>query len=307
MRIGSLFGIGITVNASWLFVFALVAWSFSNPNGPLRLHDLSPAERLGFGLVASLLFFASVLAHELAHSLLARARGIEVQGITLFIFGGVSSIKGEPATAPGEAWISGIGPLVSFGLGLLFLALAQPLGARASAAGEVALDLGVANIALAGFNLLPAYPLDGGRVFHALVWRLTNDRERAGVITIVVGRILAGLLVAYGIVLTLSSDFGSGLWLTFIGWFLLQAGTMEQSRITMSRALDGHLARELALRRTCGWPRTRPRSRRWNTCASEAPVRFRSSWARTSSACSRSMRSCTRRASSWSVRTSPAS
>jgi Zn-dependent protease/CBS domain-containing protein len=246
MRVGSIFGISITVNASWIFIFALVAWSFSNPNGPLRVANLGVGERLALGILASLLFFVSVLAHELAHSLVARSRGIPVSGITLFIFGGVSAIEGEPSTAPGEAWISGVGPLTSLLIGFALVGLWRLLHAPAGAFGAIALYLGIANVGLAIFNILPAYPLDGGRVMHALLWRLTGDRERATRITVLVGRALAALLIAYGIVLALASDFGSGLWLTFIGWFLLQSGAMEQSRITIAHALEGHAARELA-------------------------------------------------------------
>jgi len=246
MRVGSILGIDITVNLSWLFVFAFVAWSFTNPTGLLRMPDLSATERLVLGIVASLLFFASVLVHELAHSLVARRRGIPVRGITLFIFGGVSAIEGEPATAPAEAWISGVGPLTSLILGALFWAVAQPLGGALSPFGAIALYLGFANVALAVFNILPAYPLDGGRVLHALLWKLTSDRDRATKITVLLGRILATLLFAFGIVEALTIDFGAGLWTTFIAWFLLQAGTFEQSRVTIARALDGHLARELA-------------------------------------------------------------
>lgn len=244
MRVGRLFGIEITIHVSWIFVFALVAWALSNPLGPLRLATASPAVRIALGIGGSLLFFASVLLHELAHSLLARARGIPVRGITLFVFGGVSMFEKEAADAPGEAWISGVGPLTSLVLGGIFLGLAQVV----SPLPAVALFeyLGVANIALAIFNILPAYPLDGGRVLHALIWRATGSRGRASAIAGNVGRGIAAAMIAAGILEALLFDFGGGLWVTFIGWFLLQAGNAERSGQAMSEALAGHAAAELA-------------------------------------------------------------
>ena len=245
MPIGTIFGIRVTVNASWLFIFALVAWSFGNATGPLRMHDLTSTQRVLLGVVASLLFFASVLAHELAHSLVARRRGIPVRGITLFIFGGVSAIEGEPGSAPAEAWIAGVGPLTSLVIGAACLGFAAALGGT-TIAGKIALYLGAANVALAIFNILPAYPLDGGRVMHALVWRVWGSKDLATRVTVGTGRVLAWCLIALGIAQTFATGFGGGLWTTFIGWYLLQAGNMEQSRITINRALDGHSARELA-------------------------------------------------------------
>jgi len=244
VRIGSLFGIQITVHASWIFVFALVAWALSNPLGPLHVGSDSPAIRALLGIAGSLLFFCSVLLHELAHSLLARARGISVRGITLFVFGGVSLFEGEAADAPAEAWISGIGPLTSLVLGVLFWAVAGVLPAGPVSA--LARYLSVANCALAAFNFLPAYPLDGGRVLHALIWRATGSRARATAIAANVGGAIAALMIIAGCFEALLADFAGGLWITFIGWFLLQAGNAERSGAALARALQGHTAVELA-------------------------------------------------------------
>jgi Zn-dependent protease/CBS domain-containing protein len=244
MRIGSLFGIEITIHASWIFVFALVTWALSNPLGPLQVGTASPILRAALAVVGSLLFFASVLLHELAHSLLARARGIPVRGITLFVFGGVSLFEREAADAPGEAWISGIGPLTSLVLGGLFWVIADVLPAGPIAA--LARYLSAANAVLAAFNILPAYPLDGGRVLHALIWRATGNRARATAITANVGGSIAALLIVAGCFDALLADFAGGLWITFIGWFLLQAGNAERSGAALARALQGHTAVELA-------------------------------------------------------------
>jgi Zn-dependent protease/predicted transcriptional regulator len=244
VRIGSLFGIQITVNVSWIFIFALVAWSLANPLGPLQLQGVGATERVALGITGSLLFFVSVLLHELAHSLLARSRGIKVRGITLFIFGGVSQFDGEASDAPGEAWISGIGPLTSLVLGALFYGLAQAVG-PASHVGVMFLYLGAVNVVLAIFNFLPAYPLDGGRVLHALVWKATGNRRTATRVSVTVGRIFAALMIAWGVVETLTLNAFGGLWITFIGWYLLQAGNAEQTSAAVAEALSGHQAAEL--------------------------------------------------------------
>lgn len=246
MRIGSVFGIEISVSLSWIFVFALVAWSLADPTGPLHRTDLGTPGRIVLGVLGSVLFFASVLVHELAHSLVARARGIRVRGIMLFIFGGVSMFEDEVNDAPGEAWISAVGPLTSLVVGAVFFGCAQALG-PGSPFGALFAYLAYVNVALAIFNLVPAYPLDGGRVLHSLVWRISGNRERATSITVSTGRILAGMIIAFGIFEALAYNVGAGLWTTFIGWFLLQAGSAEQTRIAISRAMRGHTAAELAI------------------------------------------------------------
>jgi Zn-dependent protease/predicted transcriptional regulator len=246
VRIASVFGIEISVSLSWIFVFAFVAWSLADPTGPLHRTELGVASRIVLGVVGSVLFFASVLVHELAHSLVARRRGVRVRGIMLFIFGGVSMFENEVGDAPGEAWISGVGPLTSLVVGGLFWGAAAALGPN-SPVGVLFGYLAFVNVALAIFNLVPAYPLDGGRVLHSLVWRLSGNRERATAVTVITGRILAGIIIAFGVVEALAYNVGAGLWTTFIGWFLLQAGSAEQTRIAIARAMRGHAAAELAV------------------------------------------------------------
>jgi len=247
MRIGRIFGIDIVINLSWLFIFAFVAWSLAEV-GPFRLVNVTPFERMALGIFTAILFFASVLAHELAHSLVARRRGIPIKQITLFIFGGVSSLEGEPTTAPVEAWIAFVGPLMSIILGVLFFAASTLIGPH-TPLGVSTGYLAFANVVLGIFNLLPAYPLDGGRVLHALVWRWTQSRLRATQIAAAVGRIMAIFFIAYGIFETLYSVGGSfsGLWLVFIGWFLLQAGGAEQMQAELLSALQGLTAGDIAV------------------------------------------------------------
>ncbi len=247
MRVGKIFGIDIVINLSWLFIFAFVAWALADV-GPFRDVSMLPAQRVTLGIITALLFFGSVLAHELAHSLVARSRGIPIKQITLFMFGGVSNLEGEPGTAPVEAWISFVGPLTSLVLGAIFFSLSLLLGPR-TPLGVATEYLGYANIVLGIFNLLPAFPLDGGRVLHALVWRITKSRYRATQIAAGIGRLLAGLFILYGIFATLYFGFDnalSGLWMVFIGWFLLQAGTAEETHAELEHALQGLTAADIA-------------------------------------------------------------
>lgn len=247
MRIGKIFGIDIVINLSWLFIFAFVAWSLADV-GPFRLISVTPFQRMTLGIITALFFFASVLAHELAHSLVARKRGIPIARITLFIFGGVSSLQGEPSTAPIEAWIAFVGPLTSVIIGLLFWGASMLMGPH-TPLGIATQYLAFANVVLGVFNLLPAYPLDGGRVLHAMIWRWTKSRFRATQIAASIGRIVAILFVAYGAFVTLYLGVSAvnGLWLIFIGWFLLQAGGAEQMQAELLNALRGLTARDIAV------------------------------------------------------------
>lgn len=244
MSLGSLFGIKIRIDLSWLFVFALVVWSLSSKFGPFEAVATDLPTRMLLGILTAMLFFASILAHELAHSLTARARGIPIESITLFIFGGISHFEGEPTTAPSSAWISLVGPLASLAIGAAFFFTGAVISAH-NAFGVAAGYLAFANIALGLFNLLPVFPLDGGRVLHALLWSATKDRVRATRIAVIIGRVPAWLIIAFGIDQTLRFGIGSGLWLTFIGWFLLQAGNAEALQTEISAALKGHAAAEL--------------------------------------------------------------
>ncbi|HXP92001.1 MAG TPA: site-2 protease family protein [Candidatus Binatia bacterium] len=247
MNIGRLFGINIRIDISWLFVFAFVAWSLSSNVGPLRTLNVSPLARAVLAVVTTLLFFASVLVHELAHSLLARARGVPIKGITLMIFGGVSQFEGDPQSAPSAGWIAAVGPLTSLVLGAMFYGLAVVAGTT-TPFGTAFAYLAAANVILAIFNLLPAFPLDGGRVLHAVLWRITGDRVRATRIAVRVSQVFAWSIIAFGIWETLEYGIGGGLWLTFIGWFLLQAGAAEEFQATLNRALQGHPVIDLAAR-----------------------------------------------------------
>ncbi len=187
-EIGSILGIAIFIDPSWIFIFLLITWSLIS--GFSSSHpDWSLAVRLSTAVVASLLFFASVLVHELSHSVVARARGLPVRNITLFLFGGVSNLEREPASAATEFLMAIVGPLSSLLLGALFLALGSA-DARATLASHplatfshlgplatLLLWLGSVNVLLGLFNLVPGFPLDGGRVLRSLLWATTKDLQ----------------------------------------------------------------------------------------------------------------------------------
>ena len=240
-----LFGIDVRIHPSWLFIFVLVAWSLSSPGGPLGSYNMPPLERTLLGLFATVLFFVSVLVHELAHSLLARSRGIPIRGITLMIFGGVSQFEEEPRTPPSAAWISAIGPLTSLCLAAVFYGLAVASGLT-TPFGLTFRYLSMANVLLGIFNFLPALPLDGGRVLQALIWRATGDRLRATQIAANIAKVLSGLMIAFGLWEVVVFGYFGGLWLAFIGWFLYQGATAEEVRARLDRALQGHFVAELA-------------------------------------------------------------
>lgn len=245
MRIARIAGIDVFVHPSWLFVFALVTWSLSSDIGPLRHLELAQHQRFVLGTLGAAVLFLSVLAHELAYAFAARRSDLRVRAITLFLFGGVSRFEDEPAKAPAAAWIALVGPLVNVVLAGIFAALAA-VDVLSTPLGALFRLLAGANLMLGALNLLPAYPLDGGRILHTFIWRRTGDRMRASIISSRVGRLFALGFVGYGIYVTFASGSATGLWITFMGWFLLQAGSVEEAHALVARSLSGHSALELA-------------------------------------------------------------
>ncbi|MGE0159726.1 MAG: site-2 protease family protein [Gemmatimonadales bacterium] len=231
-RIGAIRGFEVRVDASWFILFFLILWSLSAGTFPAVSPALHATTYLAMGLVGTLLFVASILLHELAHSVVAQARGIGIHGITLFVFGGLAHTQEEPHTPEDELAIAGVGPVVSLGLGALLLAVAALGRAQAwsPAVHEVAQYLGFINVLLAVFNLLPGYPLDGGRVFRAIVWKRTGDRVRATRWAAAGGRWVGLALIVLGIAeAVLLGAVVGGLWLALIGTFLRGAARMAGS------------------------------------------------------------------------------
>src|SRR6185369_10905906 len=240
-RIGSIFGIEIRIDPSWFVIFFLLLWTLSFGIFPVNFRGLSMSTYVGMGVVATLLFFVSLLAHELMHSLVARSRGVRVSGITLFIFGGVSRLRQEATNARDEFLIAVVGPLSSYALGALFGAIWW-LGMRSGwpvAVTGVARYLSYINVLLATFNLLPGFPLDGGRLLRSAIWKATGDVERATRVASTAGRFFGYALMALGILQVLTTaNLVGGMWLVLIGWFLRNAATVSYQQLRLHKVLE---------------------------------------------------------------------
>jgi len=230
-------GIDIGIHPSWIVVFVLVTWSLAVGYFPTAARASMPTYWL-LGAVASILLFASVLVHELAHSLVARREGLEARSITLFIFGGVSNLTTESPRPSVEFLVAIVGPLSSLGLAGVALVVANLVPAD-SPAQALFLYLGLVNALLAGFNLIPGFPLDGGRVLRAIVWRVTGSLRRATEIAASVGTIVAAGLLIWGVFRTINGEVIGGLWIAAIGWFLQAAASAVVRQVRLQEALHG--------------------------------------------------------------------
>ena len=201
------------------------------------------------GAITSIMLFVSVLLHELGHSVVALGYGVPVRSITFFIFGGVSQIEAEPPSATAEFLIAIVGPLISVGLGILFYAL-EPVAAFSQPLFGLVKYLAYINLALGLFNLIPGYPLDGGRVFRAIVWGITKNMRRATVVAANAGRVFGLLFIFFGVLQMFSGNFGGGIWIAFIGWFLDSAATAQLQQATLQGLLAGHRVSQ-AMRSHC--------------------------------------------------------
>jgi Zn-dependent protease/predicted transcriptional regulator len=224
--LGRILGIRVGINWSWLVIAGLIVWTLAVSVFPSTNPDLSSRVHVAMGVVAALLFFACVLLHELGHALQARRENVEIEGITLWMLGGVAKISGRVPSAGAELKIAIAGPIVSLALGLLFAGAAGGLPLPEPVDG-VAAWLGYVNLALLLFNLVPAFPLDGGRVLFALLWLQSGQVDRAIRRAVAVGRIAAFAMIALGGVLLFTGSVTGGIWLAFIGWFLLQSAGAE--------------------------------------------------------------------------------
>lgn len=243
-RLGRIFGLEITIDFSWLIILALVVWSFSAAVFPSVAPELTPRTHLLMGVTAALLFFASLLAHEISHSLTARSKGVEVEAITLFIFGGVSRMRDEAETPRDEFLIAAAGPLASVVIAGVFWAIhavgnAAGLGTVVVA---VARYLAYLNLLLAGFNLLPGFPLDGGRLFRAMIWGWRGDLDTATRWASTGGQALGMLIAAFGVLQFFAGNLLGGLWLGFIGWFLASAAKTSYRQHVLRAGLEGATA-----------------------------------------------------------------
>jgi Zn-dependent protease/CBS domain-containing protein len=237
--IGRIAGIKIGIHYTWLIVFGLVSWSLAAEYFPRSFPGWTVVTYWAVGVLSALALFASVLIHELSHSLVARARGVSVDSITLFIFGGVSNLKTESEEPQDEFLISIVGPLTSFLLAALFYAARQALAPGRSALGASIEYLSLINVLLGIFNLLPGFPLDGGRVLRSVVWGVTKDLQTATNVASVVGQGLGFLMIFWGVSQIFSGFFFNGLWIAFIGWFLNNAAEASRQQQRVRENLRG--------------------------------------------------------------------
>jgi Zn-dependent protease/CBS domain-containing protein len=246
VSIGRFGGVEVRLNWSLIAVVALIVWSLTDGVFPSQNPGLSHGTYLAMAIVAAVLFLASILLHELGHSWVARHEGIEVDSITLWLFGGVSQFKGRYGSPGAEFRVAFTGPLVSIVLGVVFVLIA--LAGFPSEVDGVAAWLGYINLILAGFNLIPAAPLDGGRVLHAALWRAKGDFAWATRIASEIGQGFGYLLIALGLAMFIFQGSFSGAWLAFLGWFLLQGAKAEARYAATEQALGGLRVRDLMVR-----------------------------------------------------------
>jgi Zn-dependent protease/predicted transcriptional regulator len=236
-KVARIFGIPIYLHSTWVVIFALSTFSLGG-FFTQKYPRWTPVEQWGIGLLTSLLFFGSVLFHELAHSVVAQHYKIRVVSITLFIFGGLARIARDPSKAIQEFNIAVAGPLASFFLYGLFAILEKSFP-HIEMVGAIAGWLAFINFRLALFNLIPGFPLDGGRIFRAIVWGITKDHSRATHIAGTIGKLVAYGLMASGVYFSLRGDWQSGIWRVLLGWFLLNAAQESVAQVAMRQTLSG--------------------------------------------------------------------
>ncbi len=229
-------GISVRIHYTWFLAFFLIAWSLGRGLFPVEYPGWSNTTYLIAGSVAALLVFGSVLVHEFAHSFMALARGLKVDNITLFVFGGAAALKSEPRRPSDEFLIAIVGPASSLLLAVVFL-IASSLIPWELPARALVTQLALINAVLAIFNLLPGFPLDGGRVFRAIVWAITGSMRKGTTVATIVGQVFAFGLIALGIFLLFNGGFFSGIWLVFIGWFLNGAASANRRQVTLDETL----------------------------------------------------------------------
>jgi Zn-dependent protease len=250
VRVGRIAGIEVGLNWSLAIVFVLIVWTLAGQVLPSVAPGQQQSAYWLVSVIAVVLFYISLLSHELGHAIVARRLGVKVDGITLWIFGGVARLRGDAATPVAEVKIAIAGPLVSLALSLLFGAATFALDATG---GPVLVEGGIAwlagtNAMLLLFNLIPAFPLDGGRLLRAWLWQRSGDRYRATSGAARLGRICAFLMIGLGLLSLFINGALSGLWLIFLGWFLMSAARSEESQVLMRGALTGLLVGDVMSR-----------------------------------------------------------
>ena len=250
--LGRIMGIPLGLDYSWFVVFGLLTWSLATSYYPDEFKDWPTLLCWFMGAITAIMLFASVLLHELGHSVIALWYKIPVRSITLFIFGGVAQIGGEPPSAAAEFFIAIAGPIVSFVLAMFFFAV-KPVVAGVEPLWGLAKYLAYINMAVVLFNLVPGYPLDGGRVFRAIVWAVTKNMRQATLVAANVGRFFGFVFIFIGVWRIFGGDSG-GLWIAFIGWFLDSAATAQVHQVGFQDLLAGHTVSQAMNRRCAAIP-----------------------------------------------------
>jgi Zn-dependent protease/CBS domain-containing protein len=241
ISLGRWFGVEVNIDASWFIIAFLIAWSFSFQYETV-FTEMTRLTSIVLGIGTAVLFFVSVLLHELSHSVMARRLGIPVEGITLFIFGGVTQTKAEAESAQDEFAIAIVGPLSSIAIAGVCWMLVNLTGSLFPDAIRYGMGhLGWLNLGLGVFNLLPGFPLDGGRVLRSIVWRATDSQDRGTRIATAAGRAFAVALIGIGLLFVFTGNLG-GLWYAAIGWFLFQAATASGQHAVVRRMFEGLVA-----------------------------------------------------------------
>jgi len=237
LRVGKIIGIPIYLHSTWVFIFAAITWIIASQFKQQHPH-WSDAQHWTVGVLTSLLFFASVLFHELSHSVVAQHYKIRVVSITLFLFGGLARIEREPSKAIQEFNIAIAGPLASGFLAVCFFGLTK-LFPYSQSVGALATWLGWTNLSLAVFNLLPGFPLDGGRIFRAMVWGATKNFDKATRVAGGSGKLIAYTMILGGMYAAFNGNVQNGLWFAFIGWFILNAAQESVAQVAVRETLAG--------------------------------------------------------------------
>jgi Zn-dependent protease len=243
IKLGTVFGVELGLHYSWLVIALLITFSLAAQFHAVN-RDWSDTVVWSVAIVTGILFFACLFAHELSHALVAQARGIPIHKITLFLLGGVAQIEKEASDPKTEFWMAVVGPLTSGVLGLVLLALAWvsgwvPRTPPATPGTALLVWLGYINLALGAFNMIPGFPLDGGRVLHAILWWTMKDAERSTRAAARVGQFIAVLFIGLGVLRFFQGAGLGGLWIAFIGWFLLQAAGATYLQVQAGSLLRG--------------------------------------------------------------------
>jgi len=241
--LGKIIGIPIGLDYTWFLIFVLLTWSLAVNYFPHEFKQWPVIEYWIVGAVTSIMLFVSVLLHELGHSVVAIYYKIKVKQITLFLFGGVAEIAGEPPKAIAEFWIAIAGPIVSFLLAGVFYLL-KVISGGVNSLFALFEYLAFINFVLALFNLIPGFPLDGGRVLRAIIWGVSHNLHKATYIAVIVGRFFGFMFIFFGVLQMFGGNMSGGLWIAFIGWFLESAAMSQLHQQYLQDHLTGHTVYE---------------------------------------------------------------